>query len=355
MNAMKSMRALPLFGLMIAVLWGPAWVVPSEALAGDGQEMVVATSLAFDEEGGQARATGQKAADMLKEQLAGAEAELVLMSECFETPEAKAEVLAGVAEVFPATKIVGLATYGSFDRVTCTDFDAISLLALGGEAVEVDSALVTELGTARMIFDTQEEEIKKLLHAAGKKLAAELPEKEDARLCLLLADAHSPKIRYLVEGVQKELGEDFPITGGCANKNPGQTFVYYEGKKYPDSAVAVLLSGDFEVAMAGRFANLEDRVIASAKEAGEEVSEKIAGEPVLALGFNCAGRRSRLERYEDELEALVPAMPTGIPLFGCYCAGEVGPVDVESEKTDALSGGSGWHLMLTILSLPESE
>ena len=55
---------------------------------------------------------------------------------------------------------------------------------------------------------------------------------------MLLADAHSPKNQFLVEGLQKVVGGEFPITGGSANKNAGQTFVYFQGKAYSDSAVA---------------------------------------------------------------------------------------------------------------------
>jgi hypothetical protein len=38
-----------------------------------------------------------------------------------------------------------------------------------------------------------------------------------------------------------------------------------------------------------------------------------------------------------------------VPLFGCYCAGEMGPVDM-ADKGDALCGGSGWHVMFTVLT-----
>ncbi len=47
---------------------------------------------------------------------------------------------------------------------------------------------------------------------------------------IVFGDAHSPKVQYLVEGVQQSVGPEFPITGGCANKNAGQTFIYYEGE-----------------------------------------------------------------------------------------------------------------------------
>ena len=84
------------------------------------------------------------------------------------------------------------------------------------------------------------------------------------RLLILIPDAHSPKNRYLVEGAQQVFGRQFPITGGSANKNAGQTFVYYRGKSYQDSAVAVMLSGNFQVSMAGRLAKDKETVIRTA-------------------------------------------------------------------------------------------
>jgi hypothetical protein len=42
-------------------------------------------------------------------------------------------------------------------------------------------------------------------------------------------------------------------------------------------------------------------------------------------------------------------MGTETPLFGCYCAGEVGPLDAAEKDADVLSGGSGWHVMFTVI------
>ena len=36
--------------------------------------------------------------------------------------------------------------------------------------------------------------------------------------------------------------------------------------------------------------------------------------------------------------------------LGSYCAGEMGPVDDPGAPQDALSGGAGWHIMVTVLS-----
>ena len=127
--------------------------------------------------------------------------------------------------------------------------------------------------------------------------------------------------------------------------------MYFDGKARPDSAVALLLAGDFRVSLAGRQANENDAVIATAKQGAEEALAKTDGQPFALLAFNCAGRRSKLKKYEDELAAMQAAIGKQMPLFGCYCAGEIGPVDVV-DKGDALSGGAGWHVMVTVFSKP---
>ena len=153
-----------------------------------------------------------------------------------------------------------------------------------------------------------------------------------------------------MEGLQKALGKNFPITGGCANKNAGQTFVCFGGKLYEDSAIALMLSGKFDVSLSGRQANVGEKVISSAREGAKEALDAAKGEPVAMLAFNCAGRRSKLDEYDDELAAMQDAIGRDLPLFGCYCAGEMGPVDDPEKPSDAFCGGSGWHVMFTVVS-----
>ena len=144
-------------------------------------------------------------------------------------------------------------------------------------------------------------EIEKRLIAAGAKLTGKLRKTDRDRLLILVADAHSPKNQYLVEGAQQVVGGKFPITGGSANKNAGQTFVYFGGKMYQDAAVALMLSGDFTVAMAGRQAKDNDAVIRTAKEGAAEAMAAAKGEPIAVLAYNCAGRRGKLKSMDDEL------------------------------------------------------
>jgi hypothetical protein len=113
--------------------------------------------------------------------------------------------------------------------------------------------------------------------------------------------------------------------------------------------VALLLSGDFDVSLTGRQANENDAVIATANQGAAEAIKAVKGKPLAVFSFNCAGRRSKLNKYEDELAAIQKAIGSDLPLFGCYCAGEIGPVDDPNKDPEAFSGGSGWHVMFTVI------
>jgi len=293
---------------------------------------------------------GKTAAESLKKAMQGVPLRAVIVSECFEDKANKQKLLQGVCSVLPKHIVLGGATYGSFSQAGCSDFDAVCLLGIGGEGISAAAGLVTSLGTAKLTFDTHQAEIEKRLRAAGAKLAGKLRRTDDDRLCILIPDAHSPKNQAIVEGVQAVMGKAFPITGGCVNKNAGQTFVYYRGKMYEDAAVALLLSGDFKVSLAGRQAKEQDKVIATANQGAAAALARAKGKPIAALAFNCAGRRSKLKRMADELAAIQKEMGKDLPLFGCYCAGEIGPLDTTDKKPGVLSGGAGWHVMFTIIS-----
>jgi small ligand-binding sensory domain FIST len=113
--------------------------------------------------------------------------------------------------------------------------------------------------------------------------------------------------------------------------------------------VALMLSGDFRVSLSGRKAMDNDQVIATARQGAREALSEMEGKPLGVLAFNCAGRRGRLQRPADELTAIQDAIGEDLPLFGCYCAGEVGPLDASERTSDALVGGSGWYVMFTVL------
>jgi len=325
-----------------------AWASPPAAPGGQ----IVLRVVSVEDEEGDPTAAGKAAAGALVEAMGGTPLLAVVVSECFEDREYKEKLLAGLTSVLPEKLIVGGATYGSFTQAGCSDFDSVCLLGIGGEGVSVAAALVTGLGTSKLTFEEHQELIQTRLRTAGAALVRKLRRSDRDRLLILIADAHSPKNASLVEGVQEVVGKRFPITGGSVNKNAGQTFVYFAGRIYEDSAAALMLSGDFSVSLAGRMAKDNEAVIRTAGEAAREAMAAAKGKPLAVLAFNCAGRKGKLDNIEDELAAIRAALGTSeLPVFGCYCAGEVGPLDASEKQGDALAGGSGWHVMFTVIGV----
>ena len=292
---------------------------------------------------------GQEAAQALQEQMGQTPPHTVVLAECFAEKAQKRHVLAGVCSVFPKDIVFGLATYGSFSQEGCRDRDSVGLMGMGGTGIATTAALQRNLGVANLTVEDDEEELAGRLRSAGAALCAKLDRGPNDRVLVLLADAHSPKNQFLVEGAQQVTGKGFPITGGSANKNAGQTFVYFQGKMYRDSAIALLLSGDFEVGLSGKQAKENAAVISTAAQGAREALDNMSTKPFSVLAFNCAGRKGKLDRIADELAAIQGELGDDIPLFGAYCAGEIGPVDITEKDPTALSGGAGWHVMFTVL------
>jgi len=297
-------------------------------------------------------ASGKTAARAVKAQLGSAPVKAVLVSECYEDKVRKAKVLAGVQSIFPKAIVYGGSTYGSFTQSGVVGGESVAVLGIAGKDIDVAVACQPKMGAAGLTLTENKAELEKKLTAAGEALAKKLPKTARSRLMIVIADAHSPKNAPLVAGIRRGVGEDFPITGGCVNKNAGQTFVYFRGQMLTDSAVALMFSGDFRIGMAGRKAKENDKVIATAAEAASEALRKLSrqnGRPAAAIAFDCAGRKGRLKNVGDELAAFQRVLGKRMPLFGTYNAGEIGPADVSEKAPGVHSSGVGWHVMLTVL------
>ncbi len=292
---------------------------------------------------------GKSAAELLKGQMGDAPCHAVIIAEYFEDESAKSKALKGVCSIFDSSIVYGFASYGSFGQGGCSDTDTIRIIGIGGDGVSVAAALQEDIGVVGLTMEDDQELLVKRLEMAGSGIAAKLAKAKDSKLMILIPDAHSPKNAYVVQGAQEVVGADFPITGGSANKNPGQTYVYYQGQMFTDSAIAFMLSGDFKVAMTGRKAKENSKVISSAGDGFSQALKNLKAKPIAALAFNCAGRKGKLDNLEDELNAIQNSFGKTTPIFGTYCAGEIGPADVVNKKEGILSSGMGWHLMVTIL------
>ena len=294
-------------------------------------------------------AAGKTAAEALKTALHGVDPQVVLLAECFEDKEDKDKVLAGVATVFAPDKIFGGATYGAYTQAGALDRDAVALLAIGGKDVQVHTTLVEKMGAAGLSLENDQERLTAALRGAGARLATQLPGAAKASLLLVIADAHSPKNQLLLDGIQSVVGKTLPVTGGSVNKNAGQNWVYYQGKAYTDSAVALELSGGIQVAQAGRQAKDNDAVIATAREGSAAALKKLGKAPDVVVAFDCAGRMGKLKNLADELAAIQGSVGRDVPLFGLYCAGEFGLTDSSDAPAPNVCVGRGWHVMVSAL------
>jgi len=295
---------------------------------------------------------GRAAALALKASMGTVEPHALILTECFEEKKLKSRVLKGVGSVFPKDKIFGFATYGSFSQGGPLDMDSVSLVGIGGSGISISAVLEPNMGVSGLSLEEDEETLILRLGAAGERLARQLRRTGTDRLLLLMADAHSPKNQLLIDGVQKIVGKRFAITGGSVNKNAGQSFLYFRGRIHTDGALAILLSGNFKVALSGRQAKSNEKVISTAKEAAAETLKAFDDQnvkPFAAFAYNCAGRKGKLDRLEDELAAIQDSVGTSLPLFGSYCAGEFGPADSTEKLPNVLSSGRGWHVMFTLL------
>lgn len=348
--APKSLLWMVVIAMVAAGLCGcdrPAKVV----LADSSRDIIFRVGVSAAEDPLQA---GKAAAQAAKKQIGAAPLKAVIVAECYEDKARKAKVLEGVCSVLGMQKVYGGSTYGSFTQAGVMEDESVSVLVIAGKDINVRAVCQEKMGTAGLSLDNDKDRDKlyAALRKAGADLAGKLGKKDDSRLMIVIADAHSPKNGPLVEGIQQNLGPGFAIIGGSANKNAGQTFVYFRGRMLTDSVVGLMLDGDFKVALAGRQAKENAKIISTARAGADEALRRLAkakARPAAVLAFNCAGRKGKLDNVAAELAAMQKAFGRELVLFGTYNAGEIGPADVADKKPGVLSSGIGWHVMYGVL------
>jgi len=292
---------------------------------------------------------GKTAAEQLMARLNGKAPHAVLMVDCFDSKELKEEAIDGVSSVFDAEIIFGGAVYGMYTQDGAFDTDGVSLMALAGDGLQVQTALTENMGAATLSAETQKKELVSALNKGGADVASQLVNGKNSDLIILMGDAHSPKNQFLLDGLQSVVGKKVPVTGGSISKNDGLQYVYYRGEMYKDSAIAIALKGGFDVAQSGRQAKSNDKVISTAKEGSATAIKALGKKPFAVIAYDCAGRMGKVNNLDDELNAIKSNITASTPVFGCYCAGEFGPADTTIEKADSTPKGRGWHVMFSVL------
>jgi hypothetical protein len=346
---MKHLQFL-LIGLGLFLTAGCATVNKSALMTSPakiGGDVIFKTAMAENED---AYAAGSEAAQQLSDRLAGTVPHAIIMLDCFDSPELKEDAIQGVASVFGADVIFGGAVYGMYTQDGAMDTDAVSLLALAGEGLQVQAVLTETMGASRLSAETENDQLVAALNAGGVVLATQLQNPADSDLVILMGDAHSPKNQFLLDGFHSVAGEEVSVTGGSISKNDGLNSVCYRGKMYPDSAIAIVLKGDLSIGQSGRLAKSNDQVISTAKEGAQSALKELDGKkPVAILAYDCAGRMGKLDNLSDEVEVIQTVVNPSVPIFGTYCAGEFGAADTTIGDTEAATVGRGWHVMFTAL------
>ena len=340
-----------LVSLLVVAMFGVALVSgceqPNVTTSGAAKgAIVIQSALAENED---PTLAGKTAAEALKKSMGDTAPKVVLVTDCFDDKALKTKVVQAVTAVFSKDVVVGFSGYGAFAQSGAQDLDTVCVMGIGGAGIDVQLALVKNMGAKGLSFETDKDKLAKALGDAARSLAKQVTKKPDSKLLIAIADAHSPKNQLFMDGLQEVVGKDFPITGGSISKNDGETFLHYKGELYSDSAIAIMLSGDFKVALTGRQAKTNDAVIATAKDGAAEALKALDAKPIAMLAFDCAGRKGKLDNLSDELAAFQGVTGKDITLFGCYCAGEFGPADVKDKTPGVLSSGMGWHAMITFI------
>jgi hypothetical protein len=270
-------------------------------------------------------AAGKAAAEQARKALGDKPAKVVLVFQSYPRAE-QAKVLEGIAAVFDK----GI-THGCSGLAAVTDKGnpagkAVGLLALGGD-IEVAAALSPTIAGKH--------------HDAGKALAEKLPKMANARLLILFGNCHVDSNKRLVEGAQEVVGKDLPIIGGAAS-GPA-TDSYFQGAVAPDTAVGILLGGDFKVAACSLGGSENNEVVLrTAGEAAKTAAAELKGKPAAGFVFECTGRCGKIKNLSDEMPILQGALGKELPLIGFYGSGEIGP-------ENGVWTGFGYHIVCCLI------
>ncbi len=150
------------------------------------------------------------------------------------------ELLRGVADTAPETKIIGCSTAGEISSEGLSSEKSVVIMALGGDELDVETALGNHLlWNARQAgFDCAKE----LQYASHGYLQAGI----------VFTDVIAGNGELAVDGMRERLGPSIPLTGAAAGDDLlfFETYQYFGDRAYSGSVASLGLSGKFVVASA---------------------------------------------------------------------------------------------------------
>lgn len=289
-------------------------------------------------------AAGKMAGLKLQQQTGGLEPTLVVLAECYTDKKDKEAVLRGAEEVFGKGRVVSFAVYGMYTQNGAIDKNGAAIFAFAGNGTAVRTVCSPKINQAACKPLEEPAAFYACFTNAATVAAEKLPVREDTRAVLVLADCHSPRNQFLVDGLQSVYGKNLPLAGGSVNKNVGFSWLGYDGALVTDSAVLIALDGAVKVHQFGEQARDNAAVLKTAENTAAVLRGQVKTGLVGGLFFDCAGRKGKLESIEEEQAAVLKGMGDGVPFFGVWCAGEIGCAD----DSAGVPVGRGWHIMGTV-------
>jgi hypothetical protein len=306
-------------GVVSALVAAVALACGAQALAAGKLAVGNGISAAAD-----AKAAGEEAAKKAKAGLGEAAAKLVLVHYSGPMMGKAAEVVEGVAAVFPKDVIYGCGGYSALTQES--NSAAVAVLALGGD-VAVTAAVAPTKG------DKDDAECGKQIGEALKDAAAKGP----GKALILFGACHIPRNDQVVKGVCGVLGEKFPIVGAAAFQDD----IFAKGERVKGSNLGILLTGDFACGFGLKHDMSVEGLINSARDAFKAAVGDKKDKLAIVLVFDCGGRRGEMQKnknLEKELEAM-KEVAGAAPIFGFYGSGEMG-----CAGGDTAPKGVGYHI-----------
>jgi hypothetical protein len=303
-----------------------------------------------------AKAAGLEAAKEARAMFGADEPKIVFLFEgYFDKADAgwpaKNAILDAVAEVFPREKIYGIAACGIFTDKEYGYRGAVSVLALGGDAIDIEVRTTEHKYSDEILDDagkvigkknyyrcTPEEQ--KATEArwakVGKPLAASfgnVPDKSKSFL-LLFGDLHSPSGDYVVKGIQSAWGKDFPIIG-AAQASWGGDVTYTKGTVGQGPLNAFLITTPLKYSMVRTGSTRKptpETVVDTTIKTFERGLKELGEKPQFVLEIQCIGRMATLTDVGKKpvppafLERTRQTLPAGAVLFGFGGSAEIGPM-----------------------------
>jgi len=139
-----------------------------------------------------------------------------------------------------------------------------------------------------------------------------------------LGSQASPASQFPLAVYPESPPDDADDTAGA----PGRDYYIRSPYDSGEDGDSILFAGEIpEGAYVGITEATPAGILEDTRSVAENLSRSLYGAPALALVFSCAARKDILgTRTRRELEILQGALPSGLPLFGFYSFGEIGPV-----------------------------